>query len=110
MNALSRVAFIKKRPETLALPDIYTYCQLLTLTIKDLEFIEALLGQIQNGLDQLIQKFGVFTYCRYRAFHSETSMKAIVRLDGMRRDWNAALEDAEEEKEEKEEKEERGTI
>lgn len=107
MNALSRVAFMKKRPETLALPDIYTCCQLRTLTIKDLEFIETLLGRIQNGLDQLIQKFGVFTYCRYRAFRSETSMKAIVRLDGMRRDWNAALEDAEEEKEEKEE---RGTI
>lgn len=107
MNVLSRIAFMKKRPETLALPDIYTCCQLRTLTIKDLEFIETLLGRIQNGLDQLIQKFGVFTYCRYRAFHSETSMKAIVRLDGMRRDWNAALEDAEEEKEEKEE---RGTI
>lgn len=104
MNALSRVAFMKKRPETLALPDIYTYCQLLTLTIKDLEFVEALLGRIQNGLDQLIQKFGVFTYCRYRAFRSETSMKAIVRLDGMRRDWNAALEEKEEEKEEEEER------
>lgn len=103
MNVLSRMAFIKKRPETLALPDIYTYCQLRTLTIKDLEFIEALLGRIQNGLDQLIQKFGVFTYCRYRAFRSETSMKAIVRLDGMRRDWNVALEDTE-----KEEKEEEG--
>lgn len=99
MNTLSRIASTKKRQEVLILPDVYTYCQFRNLTIKDLEFMETLLVRIQNDLTRLIQKSGVFTYHRYRTFRSETSMKAIVRLDGMRRDWNAVLEDAEEDKE-----------
>ena len=94
LNLLAKIRNLEAVPgrANFPFPDTCTYAQQSTLTRADFILLTQFLITIRTGLEEMISTIGVLPYSRYRYYQANTPVKAVVRLGGIKRDWNDELE------------------